>query len=162
MGKKTGVLKKSYPRGVGGSTLAVGFHLVADLLALIVSPSVRMGQSSANGMLHVRLVGTPFEVAHMVVEFVAVNMIDARQAVRVRCECFDDQPMHLAAICFVVHPEGYGIVSFALNGLRHDAPNHSVVPLHRAHTSEVAHLILTVELLNRFPLFLFHCLVVVW
>ena len=37
---------------------------LADLLALIVRPSVRMGQPCAHGMLHVRLIGTPFEVAH--------------------------------------------------------------------------------------------------
>ena len=48
----------------------------ADLLALIVSPLVRMGQPSAHGMLHVRLIGTPFEVAHMIVELVAVDMVD--------------------------------------------------------------------------------------
>ena len=103
---------------------------LAYLLAFIIRPSVRMGQPSSHGMLHVRLIGTPFEVAHMIVELVAVDMVDARQVVGVRCECFDDQPMHLAAICFVVHPEGHGIVAFALDGLRHDASNHSVVPLH--------------------------------
>ena len=108
----------------------MSFVALAYLLALIVRPSVWMGQPRAHGMLHVRLIGTPFEVAHMVVELVAVDMVDARKAVRVRCECFDDQPMHLAAIRFVVHVEGHGIVAFALDGLRHDAPNHSVVPFH--------------------------------
>ena len=109
-----------------------GILLVAltDMLALIVSPLVRMGKPCANGMLHVRLIGTPFEVAHMVVEFVAIDMVDARQAVVVRCECFDDQPMHLAAIRFVVHPEHHRIVTSALDGLRHDAPNHTVVSFH--------------------------------
>ena len=92
--------------------------------------AVRTGLTHPHGMLHVRLVGAPFEVAHMIVELVAVDMVDARQVVGVWCECLDDQPMHLAAICFVVHPEGHGIVAFALNGLWHDAPNHSVVPLH--------------------------------
>ena len=50
--------------------------------------------------MHVLLIGTPFEVAHMIVELVAVDMINARQTVRVRCECLDDQPMHLATIRF--------------------------------------------------------------
>ena len=103
---------------------------VGYLLAFLFSPSVRMGQPCAYGMLHVVPIGTPFEVAHMVVEFVAVDVVDARQVVRVRCECFDDQPMHLAAIRFVVHPEGHGIVAFALNGLRHNASNYTVVPFH--------------------------------
>ena len=132
LGTSLGLVLSHCAVWLGLVAMTDGMLLVAltDLLALIVRPSVWMGQSCAHGMLHVVLIGTPFEVAHMVVEFVAVDMVDARQIVGVRCECFDDQPMHLAAIRFVVHVEGHGIVAFALDGLMHDAPNHSVVPLH--------------------------------
>jgi hypothetical protein len=69
-------------------------------------------------------------VDQVVVFVVAVDMVHLFQVVMVRDECLGYQSMNLAAVRFVVHPKHYSMVSVVLLGMRHDAPNRTVVPFH--------------------------------
>ena len=89
----------------------------------------------------------------MVVELVAVNVVYLWQVVGVGDERLGYQSMNLHALCLVIHPERHGIVAASLYGLRHDAV---AMSFQASHPSMIAHHILTIEPLNRSPLFLFH------
>ena len=128
---------------------------------------MRLGQTFAPRVYYVLFGGAPFQIAHLVVGSVAILMINLWQVVGVRDERLGYQPVHLAAIVFIVMREHHGKVSALtiatawLLGLWHDASNLSAILLHRANTSEVAHLILTIELCDGSPFlnYLFHTLV---
>ena len=73
-------------------------HLVADLLSFGLSPSVRTLQASVERVLDVATAVSPFEVAHMVVLLVAVDVVHLWQIVRIRQEVLSHQPIDSAVL----------------------------------------------------------------
>ena len=90
----------------------------------------------------------------MVVALVAVDVVDFGQVVWVRDERQSNLTMYLAALRLMVNMDHERSVVVVLLGLRHDA---NLATLQRAHTSEVAHFILSVGVADGSP-FLFDCL----
>ena len=96
--------------------------------------------------------GTPFEVVGSVVILVTILMVHFLHVVRVQQEVLSYQPMHspVAWLTITQLYHGIAIAAFLL-GQRQKSRTFAV----GAHMSEVAHLILAVCSLNRFPLFHF-------
>lgn len=144
------------PPSLIGSVLLVMscFGSFTYLLSLFSCPSVGLLESHVEGVLHVVASGTPFEVVRSVVVLVAIFVVYFLHVVRARQEGLRHQSVNTSACRFVVDMKHDVVVAAALYGLWHDAR----VALHLAHhTSEVAHLVLAISSLNRFPNF-FHSL----
>ena len=103
--------------------------------------------------------GTPFEVVRSVIVLVTILVVDFTQFVWVWQEVLSHQSMHTAVSLLAIAQFYHGIaIATQLLGQRQQSGTLAI----GAHMSEVAHLILALCSINRFPLFLFHCLVVVW
>ena len=92
--------------GTFACSLQVGDPSLAYQLALFVSPSMGMklwiGQSCSDGVFHVLTTIAPFEIAHMVVVFVAIDVVYFGQLIRIRYEDLCNQPVNSAILLFSV------------------------------------------------------------
>ena len=129
-------------------------HLVADLLSFGLSPSVRTLQACVERVLDVATAVSPFEIAHMVVLLIAVDVVHLWQIVRIRQEVLSHQPID-SAVLWLTICQLYHCIQITARLLCQRQQSWSLAV--GAHTSKVAHVILSVGSFDGSP-FLFDCL----
>ena len=72
------------------------------------------GQSRIICVFSILGTGTPFQIGHIIVVLVAVNMIDNRKIVRIRNECFGNQSVCHSVPVVTVFPQTHKFISIRI------------------------------------------------
>ena len=104
--------------------------------------------ASIEGVFNINLMCHPFKVAHLVVVFVAIDVVHFWKAIRIRYECQRDFSMHLAALGFAIHMNHEGMISMVLYGVWHDP---DFVTLQASHSPLITHFVVSVGAVDWSP-----------